>query len=280
MPREKIELTPASTANSSPTLPPGSSLVGVYNILLRKHGDTRTLNAAHVVLLAESIGILGLLEPVIIDSKGHLLAGGHRLAALQLLGITDPVKRKQEFLERVGYAAPSEATGIPKELEALTDRIVNAIGADGLAGLYPRNEIPVIVVEVGGKDAKSLPLAIEAAENNVRRQYTVDEIKSLAERFKDAGYTVSEGGRPKKGEKTVLGALEAALGRSRRQIQRYLSPGKAKRGKSEWDKALAAFRRAAQRVVEVGGKKEGDAEKTVVGIADRATKALEKLGGE
>ena len=44
----------------------------------------------------------------------------------------------------------------------------------------------------------------------------------MAERFKAAGYTARPG-KPKAGEKTVLGALEAAVGRSRRQIQRVLA---------------------------------------------------------
>jgi hypothetical protein len=64
-------------------------------------------------------------------------------------------------------------------------------------------------------------LAIEAAENNVRRQYTAHEIMVLAERFKAAGYKTTSG-KPKAGEKTVLSALEAAVGRSKRQIQRIL----------------------------------------------------------
>jgi len=47
--------------------------------------DTRPLNEAHVESLAESIAVLGLIEPLVTDQSGRLLAGGHRLAAIALL---------------------------------------------------------------------------------------------------------------------------------------------------------------------------------------------------
>jgi ParB-like chromosome segregation protein Spo0J len=279
MPRAKIELAPFTEATTTLDLSPGPSKAAVSAILLRKNTDTRSLNAAHVVMLAESISILGLLEPIIIDSKGHLLAGGHRLAALQLLAIADAAKRKQAFLDRVGYK-PKEGETVPKELEALADRMVESVAADGFATRYPKGEIPVVVVEVSGKDSKNLPLAIEAAENNVRRQYSADEIAALADRYREAGYVVSTGGRPKKGDKTVMDALEAALGRSKRQIQRIIMPKSGKRSKTAWEKALAAFRRAAQKVADAGAKKEGDEEVALVGMAERVSKAVTKLEGK
>lgn len=278
MSRPKIELTPSTDASATLELTAGPSSTGINTILLRKGDDTRPLNAAHVVMLAESISILGLLEPIVVDVKGHLLAGAHRLAALQLLTIGDVAKRQQIFLNRAGHE-PANDKELPKELKSLADRL-SAIDLVGFTSRHPKAEIAVVVIEVSGKDAKVLPLAIEAAENNVRRQYNAEEIKVLAARYAEAGYTVNSGGRPKKGEKTVLGALEAALGRSKRQIQRIISPGKVKRGKTEWGKALAAFKRAAQRVADTGAKKEGDEEKALVGIAERAAKAVDKLGAK
>lgn len=47
--------------------------------------DNRPLRDAHVKDLAESIGALELIEPLVVDTKGVLLAGGYRLAAIQLL---------------------------------------------------------------------------------------------------------------------------------------------------------------------------------------------------
>jgi len=275
MARIKIELAAKTTATTTLKLTAGADSVPVDDILLRKVSDTRGLSASHVVLLAESIAVLGLLEPIVIDQAGHLLAGAHRLAALQLLTITDPEKRILAFLERAGHP-PTEGKELPSEVAALVERL-KAVKTDGLASRYPKSVIPVVVVDVGGKDGKGLPLAIEAAENTVRRQYSADEVKALADRFKEAGYISSTGGRPEKDQKTVMDALEASLGRSKRQIQRILAPTKAKRGKTDWDKAVAGLGRFAERVMEAGAKKEGEAENAVMALAEKTLKAVEKL---
>ncbi len=110
----------------------------------------------------------------------------------------------------------------------------------------PKGKIPVQVVDVTGRGGSELALAVEAAENNVRRQYTEDEIKDLAERFKAAGYTHRDG-KPAEGEKTMMNALEAAVGRSKRQIQRVLA-GSKKSKKTKWELAVAALERAATRI--------------------------------
>ena len=54
--------------------------------------DTRELKAPHVEDLMMSIAVLGLLEPVVVDSRGRLLAGGHRKAAIHLLKERMPVE--------------------------------------------------------------------------------------------------------------------------------------------------------------------------------------------
>lgn len=51
----------------------------------RPHGDTRPTDKKHVESLAENIAAIGLLEPLVTDSVGRLIAGANRLAALRLL---------------------------------------------------------------------------------------------------------------------------------------------------------------------------------------------------
>jgi ParB family chromosome partitioning protein len=261
MARTKLLLMPAAETTGKLTLQAGSCTITVDQIKLRKNSDTRPLNAAHVVTLAESIAVLGLLEPIVLDTQGNLLAGGHRLAALQLLAEPMPVARRTAFLERCRLKTKDKPT---PELDRLADRLA-MLGEKPL----PRNKITVQVIDVAGKD---IALAVEAAENNVRRQYTREEIEALADRFKAAGYKTSSG-KPKKGEKTMLNALEAAVGRSKRQIQRILE-GDSGSGKTEWDKAVAALRRAAARVVKAGKRRESDEAKAVVAVAERVGKAL------
>jgi ParB family chromosome partitioning protein len=241
----------------------GPRTVAVSDVRLRKDGDTRQLNLRHVVTLAESISVLGLLEPIVVATTGHLLAGGHRLAALQLLAIANPAERRATFLDRAGFAdlAPTQ------ELARFLDRIVRLGAAHG--------NVPVQVTDVTGRGSADLALAIEAAENTTRRQYSRAEVVALAERFKTAGYTAKPG-KPAAGEKPVMSALEAALGLSRRQIQRILNGGAsstpAKGG--DWPKATAALRRAADRVVAAGKGQRSDAAMVVVSAAERVVKAL------
>ena len=51
----------------------------------RPHGNTRDIDQEHVESLAESVAALGLLEPLVVDKSGYLIAGAHRLAAIKLL---------------------------------------------------------------------------------------------------------------------------------------------------------------------------------------------------
>lgn len=273
MGRPKLQLAPVSNATAKLDLSAGNETAAIADIRLRRDADTRPLTARHVVELAESIAVLGLLEPVVLDTAGHLLAGGHRLAALQLLAEL-PTARRAAFLSRCGWK-PAEDDDAPNaELAGLADRLVQ-LGDAPLSERYPKSRIPVQVVDVGGRGGPDLALAIEAAENNVRRQYTADEIHALAERFKAAGYTARPG-KPKAGEKTVLGALEAAVGRSRRQIQRVLA-GDGLQGGSEWNKAVAALRRASARVVAAGKRRESDEAKAVVAAAEKAALVISRL---
>ncbi len=50
--------------------------------ILDRETDTRPLKSQHVTQLVESLAVLGLLEPLVVDNRGRLLAGGHRKAAL------------------------------------------------------------------------------------------------------------------------------------------------------------------------------------------------------
>jgi ParB family chromosome partitioning protein len=64
-------------------------------------------------------------------------------------------------------------------------------------------------------------LAIEASENEKRRDYSAVEVRALADRLVVAGYRATEG-RPKKGEKSLIPSLAVIVGKSHRTIHRYL----------------------------------------------------------
>ncbi|MBD2101028.1 ParB N-terminal domain-containing protein [Leptolyngbya sp. FACHB-261] len=115
--------------------------------------DTRTLNQQHVVALSESISVLGLIEPLVVDQEEVLLAGGHRLAAIRHLAKTEPGTFKQLF-----------ANGVP---------------------------VRVMSLKVAEDPARALE--IEVAENEKRRDYTPAEVRALADRLREAGYVERPG---------------------------------------------------------------------------------------
>lgn len=144
--------------------------------------DTRPLNLKHVESLAESIAVLGLIEPLVIDNQRRLLAGGHRLAAINHLKETQPDKYQKQF---------------PGEL------------------------IPIRRLPFNADEDAELALQIEVAENEQRRDYTSAEVKAIATRLRESGY-VDVKGRPKKGQKALMPALAVVVGKHLRTIQRYL----------------------------------------------------------
>jgi ParB family chromosome partitioning protein len=144
--------------------------------------DTRALNEDHVNELAESIAALGLIEPLVVDAKQRLLAGAHRKAAILLLQRSQP----EVFDERF---------------------------PDG---------VPIYRIDFDSETEPERALAIEAAENEKRRDYTPAEIRVIADKLRSAGYEDVKG-RPKQGQKPLMPALSVVVGKSKRHLRRQLS---------------------------------------------------------
>lgn len=176
----EITAEPVLTVPTKPK-PSGTTLL-LDDIKNRPGGDTRPLNDDHVQALAESIAAVGLIEPLVVDIQGYLLAGGHRRAAIKYLQEHDPKAYQEQF---------------------------------------PGNRIPVRQLEFVAEDEPDRALGIEVTENERRRDYTAAEVKQLAERLRAAGY-VDRRGRPKEGELRLKPALEVIIGKSARTVQRLL----------------------------------------------------------
>lgn len=151
--------------------------------ILDRVTDTRELKAEHVEDLMMSMAVLGILEPLVVDIRGRLLAGGHRKAAIYLLKERMPTQ----------YAAR-----------------------------FPNESIPVFTLPFDADLEPDLALQVEIAENEKRRDYTRAEVKVLAERLKSAGYSDTQG-RPMKGDKPLRPALKVIIGKSIKTVQRYLN---------------------------------------------------------
>ncbi|MBV5261440.1 ParB/RepB/Spo0J family partition protein [Synechococcus moorigangaii CMS01] len=118
------------------------------DILDRPGGDARPLNDQHVQELVESILVLGLITPLTVDRHGHLLAGGHRRAALHQIKLAYP---------------------------------------DQYVTLFPEG-IPVRVVDIDAAADAVDALQIEIEENTQRKNFTTTEIKEAAQKLEKAGY--------------------------------------------------------------------------------------------
>jgi ParB family chromosome partitioning protein len=145
--------------------------------------DTRPLRSQHVNDLAESIAALGLIEPLVVDLQGRLLAGGHRLEAIKTLKTNHPNLYEQHF---------------------------------------PDDLIPVRVMPFDAEADPERSLQVELAENEKRVNYSRDQIERLAERLRSLNYREISG-RPKAGEKALGPALAVAIGVSTRYVRKVLS---------------------------------------------------------
>ncbi|NJM47939.1 MAG: ParB N-terminal domain-containing protein [Alkalinema sp. RU_4_3] len=168
---------------------PQSSRLTLAQITDRPGGDTRPLNPSHIEALAESIAAVGLIQPIAVDSQGRLLAGGHRRAAIVHLQATNPTAFSQWF-----------GGGVP----------VHRFDFDAAA-----DEVRA--------------LAIEASENEKRRDYTPGEVRLLADRLRQSGYSDLKG-RPKPGQKSVVLALSTIIGKSDKTVRRYLIGDESPKG--------------------------------------------------
>ena len=151
--------------------------------------DTRPLQSNHVDDLAESIAALGLIEPLVVDNHHVLLAGSHRLAAIQIL----KAKKPQVYAE-----------------------------------LFSNDLVPVRIMSFDSTADSERALQVELAENEKRINYSRDQIEQLAERLRVLNYRDTRG-RPKAGEKALGPALAVAIGVSTRYVRKVLSEQKGER---------------------------------------------------
>ncbi len=151
----------------------------------RQHvGDVRTL--------AVSIARLGLLQPVVVDQRGRLIAGARRLAAVRALGWTTvPVRvirtlsdaadalraQRDENVERVQFT-PSEIVSIARSLEPLERREARkrqGTRTDKHPGKIPEGakgdtrDRLAAVVGVSGRTLDKARAVVEAAERDPQK---------------------------------------------------------------------------------------------------------------
>jgi ParB family transcriptional regulator, chromosome partitioning protein len=176
-------LAAAQRKRGQPSAPKAAESKLPLDAIAQREEDSRPLNPDHVQALADSIAILGLIQPLAVDQAGRLLAGGHRRAALLLLQEQNP---------------------------------------EAFAKHFPSAQIPVRIMPFDSAQQPDLALEIELSENEKRRDYTPAEVRAIADKLRAAGYRDSTG-RPKKGEKQLRPALTVIFGKSIATVRRYLN---------------------------------------------------------
>lgn len=245
--------------------------VDLKDIQSRPGGDTRLLNPNHVIQLVESIAALGLLEPLVVDQEVRLLAGGHRLAAIQILS-ESPENRLGRLESICGELKE-------KDKSKIVERLANIRGVFGDEGL---SNVAVRVLAFDAMEDAGRALAVEAAENSLRRDYTQKEVLALYHRLLDAGYTIRPG-KPKKGEKPLKPALAVIIGKSVKTVERLLKKnkqeglGEIEPQKVELLKALTLLESAIKRVESYRSLPDEEPSSTDELVAELSRKKLHRL---
>lgn len=181
---------------------------------LKPHpSPSRGLDACHIVNLAHSIAALGLIHPLVVDVDDVVIAGSHRYASLRLLAT--PRIGRAIFLTDLCIAAGQAAL-----TEALSTSLESLPYAPDTVDF---SRIPVRIMPLRQSTQPEEVWRAEVAENERRRDYSPKEVKVLAERLLEQGYTMRKGGQ--NDARRVLPVLTAVVGRSERQVRRLLSAG-------------------------------------------------------
>ena len=187
----------------------------------RAGGDTRPLTPKHVFGLAMTIHELGLIEPIVIDRDGRLIAGGHRLMAMKLLHLktrSSAIQRlKRVIKEELGARGADQAH---RELDQLREDLPREPSIDP-------QRIPVRVFNFDSSQDIDRALEIEISENSHRRDYTSREVLRLYELLLSKGYT-DQRGRPREGSRAAKPMLATLIGRSVRTVKRKLEEARMK----------------------------------------------------
>lgn len=200
----------------------GSSVAPLSEIKPRAHGDTRPLKLAHVQAIAESLPVQGLLQPVVIDRESFLLAGGHRLAAVMLLGVVVG-KVDEAALLAQPFLRPTTTN---EQILAAVATLKEHRDEEQLQQAWRQHfelGVPVRQLELNSRaeDDVQIAKAVEMIENAQRLNYTTAEMKSIVEDYRGRGY-VETTGRPKVGTRALAPALEVVFGVSYNTVRRLL----------------------------------------------------------
>jgi hypothetical protein len=243
----------------------------------------RPVHEAHALDLALSIAAVGLIHFPVVNQHDELLAGGQRRAALELLQAFRTLAPDDIRRMYAAFTAPDDdldGAGLHDDQVALLRAAWDRHFARG---------VPVHRIDTNALPGGAQALTIETIENEKRLDFSKAELANLVEKLRAAGFR-DRVGRPRGGERTLAGELEAITGKSRRTVFRLLeelrtataTANPPERGPSETSRTLA--RRLTEHLalaVKVNDHPKKRGQGTIViryGSFQERADALRKLG--
>lgn len=175
--------------------------------------------------LAPSILACGQIGTIAVDQNFALIAGGNRRFAFQLCAV-EPQSRAEWIINKLDAG---EVSCPGKQVEHWINQ----------AQLLEHKEMDVLVRIFNITDDVDLRIAIEIAENDVRRDFSYDEVVAVKEAIEKRGFTFGgKGGRNLTGSPTGLSLMATALRKSQRHIRRIINQGQAPKPESSREERL------------------------------------------
>lgn len=164
--------------------------------------------------MARSIAALGLIHPIVIDTRDVIIAGSHRYAALLVLAAA--AEERETLLARLCTVKSGDLDVVQamlRNLPASTEEV-------------RWHAIPVRVMPLSVAEDPDGAWRVEVAENERRRDYSAGEVRMLAKRLRAQGYRMDPG-RSRTGELLGMPLLTTIIGRSERTVRRLLTSAAA-----------------------------------------------------
>jgi ParB family chromosome partitioning protein len=140
------------------------------------------------------------------------------------------VDQLAESIAALGLIQPIAVDVLGRLLAGGHRRAAIALLEESGLGLFPLG-VPIRRFDFDAAKDPAKALAIEASENEKRRDYTPGEVRGLADRLRESGFEDLRG-RPRAGQKSVVLALTSIIGKSEKTVRRYLAADTEKDGQA------------------------------------------------
>lgn len=203
--------------------PRETAMLPITSIGDRAHGDKRPLSLAHVVDLALTIAIYDLIQPLAVDLRNRLIAGGHRRASCMALAyVANPERYKDAFFALWPEFVPREQ--IEEALQPLRSTAEELPMLEQVKAWFERTKamVPVRILSFDSDSVEDRAKISEILENEKRKNFTPQEIAAAAKDLQSKGYRDLPG-RPKIGEQSLKRALTIIFGISYSTVRRILA---------------------------------------------------------